>query len=90
MIGVMLHRRFRGDGRLTELCHLAELAALPCKGWQVDFADGTGIGVVAWGKITLRDFSPGVHPPQVAIYFDSEPPERLELARQAGWKETPP
>jgi len=79
-------RRFRTDGQLTEVSHLAELPALPPKGWQIDFADGTGTGVVAWGKVTLRSFSPGCHGPRVTIHLDTEAAEKLPAALEAGWK----
>ena len=86
VIGVVLVRRFRVAGQLTELTHLAEVPALPPRGWHIDFADGTDSGVVAWGKITLRSFSPGAHGPRVAIHMDSEPGEGLQAALDAGWE----
>ena len=86
MIGVTITRRFRLDGQLVELSHLAELPALPAKGWQIDYADNSGFGTVAWARITLRDFSPGAHAPAITIHMESEAGERLEPARAAGWK----
>jgi len=86
VIGVVLLRRFRTNGHLTELRDLAELPALPPKGWIIDYADGTGHGVVAWGKITLRSFQPGAHGPDVMIGMESQPPEKMQAALDAGWK----
>jgi hypothetical protein len=74
------------DRQLTELSHLAEVPALPPKGWQIDYADGTGSGVVAWGKVTLRDFRPGAYSPAVTIHMDSEPGDLMQAALDAGWK----
>jgi len=87
MILCTLIRRFRINGALVELSHLAELPPLPPAGWTVDFSDTSGAAKAAWGRLTLRTFSPGIHPPQIAIYFDTEAPEKLAPAREAGWKE---
>src|SRR5262245_42172759 len=86
MIGVILVRRFRIDGGLVLLSHLAELPALPPKGWHIDYNDESGIGVVAWGQVKLRDFSPGAYGPRVTVYMDSEAAERMPAAQAAGWK----
>jgi len=49
--------------------------------------DGSGEGTVARVSVRVRRWTPGLHPPAVAVRMISEPADRLDAARAAGWSE---